>query len=241
MVNVFSFCLYGPPNPRYYPNPILENIYLIGTYFTDWKVMIYVAPDVDIHFVKQMSDFSNVVIRHTGVTGPENMIHRFYAIDEPDVDTMMVRDADSRVHWRDRWAIRDFMKNPRFTAHTIRDNVEHTSKLMGGLWGLRKSSGVNMKDNYEYYKAHPWQEPGGGWGHDQDFLSHVIYPKIVKYMLVHHCKGRIRLGETGKEFPFEWSNACYCGRVEDETFRDSADRVEIKEPQQPPYSFLNKK
>ena len=241
MVHVFSFCLYGPPNPKYYPIPILENIYLIGTYFPEWKVVIYVAPDVHPDFVKQISDYSNVVIRYTGVLGAANMIHRFYAIDEPNVETMMVRDADSRVHWRDRWVIRQFMKHPNFVAHAIRDNQQHTSKLMGGLWGLRKSAGLNMKECYEYYKSDPWVEPGGGWGHDQDFLSYVVYPKIVDRMLVHYCKGRLRLGETGKEFPFEWSNDCFCGRTEDETFRDSADAVEVVRSSQPIYSFLNKK
>jgi len=98
-----------------------------------------------------------------------------------------------------------------------------------------------MKECYEYYKSDPWVEPGGGWGHDQDFLSYVVYPKIVDRMLVHYCKGRLRLGETGKEFPFEWSNNCFCGRTEDETFRDSADAVEVVRSSQPIYSFLNKK
>jgi hypothetical protein len=128
------------------------------------------------------------------------------------------------------------MRQPKFIAHTIRDNKEHTAKLMGGLWGLRKSAGVNIKDNYQYYLNHPWDELGGGWGHDQDFLSLIIYPKIVDRTLVHYCKGKLRLGETGKEFPFEWKDECYCGRVEDHSFQDSADPVE---PQM--YSFLNKK
>jgi len=240
MVNVFSFCLYGPPNPRYYPIPILENIYLVGTHFPDWKVIIYVGSDVHPHFVKQMSDYSNVIIRLTGVTGPANMIHRFFAIDEPNVEIMMVRDADSRVHWKDRWAIRDFLKQPKFFAHTIRDHIEHTSKLMGGLWGLRKSAGLNMKEQYDYFQKNPWEEPGGGWGHDQDFLSYMIYPKLAGRTLIHFSNRRNRPGEMGKKFPFEWSNDFFCGRVEDSTFRDLAQPPE-QEVEPEIYSFLHKK
>ena len=40
MVNVFSFCLYGPVNRRYYPEPMIENIALVGKYYPDWKVYI---------------------------------------------------------------------------------------------------------------------------------------------------------------------------------------------------------
>lgn len=217
MVNVFSFCLYGPENPRYYPG-MLENVYLVGRYFPDWKVYIYYAPDVAESMINHLAACSNVVLRATGVTGAINMIHRFYAIDEEGVDLMMVRDADSRIHWKDRWAIREFATQPRFVAHTIRDNIEHTADMMGGLWGIRKSSGLNLHAEYAAYKEDA--ERGHRNGHDQNFLSDVIYPKVVDRMLVHYSNNRRKIGEYAVEFPFEWSNDNYCGRIENE-FYDS--------------------
>lgn len=210
MINVFSFCLYGPENPVYYQG-MIENIYLAGMHFPDWKVYIYVGSDVPEEFVQRMAACSNVVIRRTEKLGASNMIERFYAIDEPDVEIMMVRDADSRIHWRDRWCIREFVKSP-FVAHTIRDNGQHTAKMMGGLWGLRKSAGLSMRQEYASYQ----EDTSRGWrhAHDQNFLADVIYPKVVDRMLVHYSNQRRIADEHAIEIPFEWSNDCFCGRTE---------------------------
>lgn len=213
MVNVFSFCLYGPENPRYYPG-LLGNISLAERYFPDWKVYVYVGSDVEPSMLEILDKSPNVIVRYTNVTGPINMIHRFYAIDEPNVDLMMVRDADSRIHWKDRWAIREFVNHPEFVAHTIRDNIEHTADMMGGLWGIRKTSGLNMHTEYANYTEDT--SKGRRVGHDQNFLSDVIYPKVVFRMLVHYSNGRRKVGEYAVEFPFEWTNDIYCGRIEND-------------------------
>lgn len=208
MVNVFSYCLYGPNNPRYYV-PLLENIKLISSYFVGWRVRIYLGSDVDVQYKDVLKTYNIVDIHETGVTGPINMIYRFYAIDDPDVDIMMVRDADSLVHWKDRWAIHEFLKSD-FTAHTIRDHKDHTSKLMGGLWGIKKSSGLNIQHEYEEYLKHPTDL---GIAHDQNFLSCQLYPKVSQSLLVHYSNGRVFEGEYGTEFPFQWTEDLFCGQV----------------------------
>lgn len=220
MVNVLSFCLYGPENPRYYPG-MLQNVDLAAKYFPEWKVYVYVAPDVEPSMIETLSARANVVVRHTDVTGPVNMIHRFYAIDEPGVDLMLVRDADSRIHWKDRWAIREFLRQPQFIAHTIRDNPEHKAEMMGGLWGIRKSSGINIHQEYANYVEDTSR--GRRNGHDQNFLTDVIYPKVAPRMLIHYSCGRFLRNEYAVEFPFDWSNDIYCGRVEFE-------HVDVPEP-----------
>lgn len=211
MVNAFSFCLYGGENRKYYQG-LLENIGLIGKYFPTWKVYVYYGPDVTEPMLNHLAACSSVVLRATNELGPVNMIHRFYAIDEPDVEIMMVRDADSRVHWKDRWAIREFVVS-ECNAHTIRDNVEHTASMMGGLWGLKKAAGINIHEEYAYFKNNPNEKHG--IGHDQNFLQECIYPKVRPFLLVHYSNDRVRLGEKhAVEFPFDWTNDVYCGRVE---------------------------
>lgn len=233
MVNVFSFCLYGPENPKYYRG-LLENIFLVGKFFPDWKVYVYYAPDVTEPMIHHLEACTSVVLRPTGQHGAINMIHRFYAIDESDVDVMMVRDADSRIHWKDRWAIREFIKRSEFVAHTIRDNIEHTADMMGGLWGIRKSAGLHIHTEYANYKEDA--EKGFRNGHDQNFLSDVIYPKVVSRMLVHYSNNRRKIGEYAVEFPFDWTNDVYCGRVELEYLEypePPAKRVSMFSIQQP--------
>lgn len=211
MVNVFSFCLYGPRTDRYYVG-LQENVSLILRYFPDWKAYVYVAPDVEESMLTWLRGQSIVVLRETGVLGPPNMIHRFYAIDEPGVDLMLVRDADSRIHWKDRWAIETFVASPHYIAHTIRDHKEHTARIMGGLWGLRKDAGINMHDAYSQYKED--ETLGHRLAHDQNFLLDVIYPIVKPRMLVHYSNGRSWAGETAVEFPFDWSDEIFCGRIE---------------------------
>jgi hypothetical protein len=221
MVKVFSFCLFGLPNPRYYPVPILQNIYLIGTYFPEWKVYLYTAPDVQEEFLSQVAMYSNVIVRPTGKLGPINMMERFFAIDDPDVEVMMVRDADSHVHWKDRWAIRDFMNKHAFLVHTIRDNIEHTANLMGGLWGMRKIPGFSIQRQYELFIQKPFDR---GYGLDQSFLTTYVYPYVKKVLLIHVSEGPVFPNENIVKFPFVYSESLYCGR------NDGSDFVDIPEP-----------
>lgn len=231
MMYVFSFCLYGPYNPRYYPG-LLENIFLIGKYFPTYKVFVYYGSDVDKSMISHLQACSSVELRETGVIGPINMIHRFYAIDEPSVDLMFVRDADSRVHWKDRWAIRDFINHPEYVAHSIRDNAQHTAVLMGGLWGLRKAAGISIRQQYATYTEDT--SNGHRHAHDQNFLADVIYPKVLSRLLVHYSNNRSHSGEHAVEFPFAWTNNIYCGRIE-------TDFIEYPEPPKHPLNFLYRK
>ncbi len=229
MVNVFSFCLYGPETPKYYKG-LLENIYLAGTHFPTWKVYVYYAPDVTESMLNAMRPCSNVVLRPTDCLGEPNMIRRFFAIDEPDVEIMMVRDADSRIHWKDRWAIRDFASKQEFVATTIRDHADHTAPMMGGLWGLRKSCGFRVETEYTSYKEDT--ALGHRLAHDQNFLMDVVYPKVLSRLLVHYGQGRIFANETIVRFPFEWSEETFCGKVEN-AFQDTP------RPPRNPLAFLN--
>jgi hypothetical protein len=216
-MNVFSFCLYGPYNSRYYPG-MIENIRLIHRHFPGWGVFVYVGSDVTPEMVATLQSAPGVTVRFTGKTGIENMIERFYAIDEPGVELMVVRDADSRVHWRDRWAIRDFVASPGFVVHTIRDHPQHSASLMGGLWAIRKSSGVNMHAEYEAYKLNPEDR---GIALDQNFLSCRIYPRFHGQILAHIGRGPSSRNETVRAFPTPWTERLYCGQIESPGFIDS--------------------
>jgi len=215
-MKVFSFCLYGPYNPRYYPG-MIENIHLIHKHFPGWYIYIYVGADVDQHTIDILKSAPRVILRMTGKLGAGNMINRFFAIDEPEVELMMVRDADSRVHWRDRWAIRQFERSPAI-AHSIRDYPLHTAALMGGLWGLKKGSNLHIQTEYAAFLANPVYM---GMAHDQDFLGDRIYPSVKSRLLSHIGNGGpCGIGETCHPFPFPPQDNFYCGKVEYTGFVD---------------------
>jgi len=217
MVDAFSFCLYGPERAKYHTG-LLENIVLIGQYFPDWKVFVYLGSDITPEYIRKLVSYPNVILRHTNVLGHTNTIHRFFAIDEPGVETMMVRDADSRVHWKDRWAIHDFMSKDR-GVHIIRDHRQHDIQILAGLWGIRKHV-LPTPIQQLYREWIPVFAGSGkhndptGFGIDQNFLYTAIFPKISSTTLVHYSNRCLFPGETAVEFPFEWSDDIYCGRVE---------------------------
>lgn len=229
MVIAFSFCIYNTFNPLYYVG-FLENIELIQKHFPDAYIYIYVGNDVPDWYVIELRVRKNVILRFTHETGPRNMIHRFFAIDEPEVDIMFVRDADSRIHWKDRWAIREFLNTPNAKVHCIRDNPEHATAIMGGLWGMRKIDGMNIQALYAEHKMSGVK--AHGMGLDQDFLIDCIYPRVTSVIMIHSSQTwKYRPEEALYPFPFTYTNDIYCGRIES---------VNYAEPNAPHAAFLNK-
>jgi hypothetical protein len=211
---------------------MLTNIQLIRTHFPDWKVYVYVGEGVSESMLATLRACPNVVLKETGIAGEKNMIERFFAIDEPEVDVMMVRDADSYVHHRDRWAIRNFMTTP-YQAHTIRDHPQHTARLMGGLWGIRKSAGLRMRDLYASYREDP--SLGHRVAHDQNFLMDVVYPRVLNVLLVHYSNATVFKGETAVSIPFQWSPDFFCGKTE-AVYQEPPPRLDSRQP----LSFLHR-
>jgi len=204
-----SFCLYGAYNPKYYDG-LLTNLNLIKKHLPDWIAYVYTGSDVPGTFREKLERFQGIRIRPVDATGPILMMHRFLAIDEPDVECMIVRDADSRIHHRDRWAIKDFASSP-YSAHAIRDHPQHFAPLLGGLWGLRKNPSVpSMSLLVEPYLNTRWR-----FGDNQIFLKDIVYPKLKHSLLVHTSQSfRYADEETHREFPWAFSEAGYCGKAE---------------------------
>lgn len=236
MVLAFSFCIYNGYNPLYYVG-LLENIELIQRHFPEAYIYVYIGNDVPDWYVIELRARARVILRFTHETGPRNMIHRFFAIDEPEVDIMLVRDADSRVHWKDRWAIREFLNSPESKVHIIRDNPEHATAIMGGLWGMRTIEGMKIRDLYEAHRQS--NAKGHGMGLDQDFLIDCVYPRITSVMLIHSSQTwRFREFEVIHPFPFTYTNDIYCGRVECSEYREPVPPPNVDANKTKPQTFL---
>jgi len=205
-MRVFSFCLYGDRDK--YCLGMIENLKIIAEHFPDWFVFIYYAPDVPPHIISRLQEFSRVLLKPTGVLGPINMIHRFFAIDEDAVDVMIVRDADSRIHARDRWSICAWIDNSK-KAHIIRDHPYHTTAIMGGMWGLKKGLlSQSMRSLFESYR----NRHKNAHGEDQYFLARVVYPLIYRDTLFHACV-RMHPAEILVPIPFSVQNGEFIGQA----------------------------
>lgn len=198
-IKVFSFSLYGKHDK--YCLGMIRNVEQIRRNFPGWQVWIYMAPDVPAKTRMSLSKYK--IVRIIPCKG--TVIDRFMAIDDPRVQIMMVRDADSRIHDRDAGCIRQFDRMKDKSFHIIRDHNGHWYKILAGMWGMKKQA-------FKYLKASTMQSiyenyTGGkaidtSYGYDQDFLAKAVYPNLcMRSLLVHDGKHKFEK-DTSVNYPF---------------------------------------
>lgn len=178
MKYVFSYCIYG--NQLKYTEGLLRNIQQIQELYPEFEIWITVGNDTPEDYIIKYSEFANVHMFFSDDTGGRLMAHRFFAIDDPDVELMIVRDADSRFTERDQVCI-DYFIQSDYSIFTIRDHSYHTQTIMGGQWGMRKIDNLIIEEKYkEFCETCPNID---AYSSDQVFLHNYIY-KFYKDSLV---------------------------------------------------------
>lgn len=207
-MKVFSFCLYGPYTRKYYQG-LLENLDIIRREFPDWHAIVYVGTDVPESFRNTLRSHSFCVVVPVSTTGHTLMLHRFCAIDHPDVEIMCVRDADSRIHSRDQWTIREFLRS-QYMVHIIRDHRFHTIPIVGGMWGMKRGA---LPTTMQSLMASHFTSPAK-FNDDQLFLQNIVYPIVKDRALVHSSNSfRASAEETIMRIPFRVVRKEFIGQV----------------------------
>ena len=214
MVKIFSFCLYGR-NPKYTLG-MIENVKIINGKFNGWYIYIYYN-NVPENIIEQLQLYNNVVLIKSTYTNHKTMLDRFKPIDNVDVDIMMVRDADSRIHDRDLWAINEFINSDK-KLHIIRDHRCHQRPIMAGLFGMKRGFvDFNIENAIKIFE----RQNADAYQVDQNFLEQFIYPIAIKTndYLLHGNK----IAENENSIPFLYPvvNRDFCGQVID--YKDNAE------------------
>lgn len=136
MKKIISFSLYGD-HPKYSIG-MLCNVELSKKIYPDWVCRIYFGSSVPTQYIEKLSEYENteLIQMDESENGIFPMVWRFLAIDDDDIDVMIVRDSDSRLSYREKRCVDIFMESDKL-LHSIRDNHNHTD-IMGGMWGLKK-------------------------------------------------------------------------------------------------------
>jgi hypothetical protein len=219
MVKCFSFCLYGD-KPKYTIG-MCRNVQLINQFYPDWRIYIALGTGVPADIEKVLAEQPNVVLYKTGKEGGVNMHIRFFVIDHPDVELMVVRDADSRIHARDRWCINRWLAlGPGQAGHgamITRDHINHNNNILGGLWGIRKGVLPPMAYLYkDIIKELMSPEYKFEYGDDQNILSDGIYPLLVQSAVVFtDLAERVYEGEYTEKIGEPIVGENFCGQVVD--------------------------
>ncbi|MAG28205.1 hypothetical protein CMI47_21995 [Candidatus Pacearchaeota archaeon] len=187
MNGLISFSLYGD-DPRYTENCI-KNKPLADRYYPDWTLRFYHDNTVPAHTLSILEDQGCELIDMT-----ENDIHgvvwRCLAVDDENYDAVIIRDADSRVNYREAQAVKEWLNNEE-TLHSMRDAKEHNMLFQTGMWGCKpKQKKFSMtewlniseplkKKNYQHISGYTWDDQlflgmllGNKETHINDVLAH---------------------------------------------------------------------
>jgi len=204
MKKVISFSLWGD-NPKYTIGA-LRNAELSLAIYPDWVCRFYCGKSVPKNIVTQLETYKNAEVVEMNEDGDwTGMFWRFYACEDSDV--MISRDTDSRLSFREKSAVDEWLESNK-DFHIMRDHPYHTTEILGGMWGCRNGILSNIKSIIDDYNK------GDFWQVDQNFLKEKIYPIIKNNSFVHDSFFKVE--QNTKNFPSERINKEFVGDVFDE-------------------------
>lgn len=177
MKKIISFSLWGD-NPKYTIGAV-ENAKLTNLIYPDWTSRFYCGKSVPKNIIDKLKNEKNCEVINMNDEGDwTGMFWRFYPASDNDVDITIVRDCDSRLNMREKYAVEEWLNSDK-GFHIMRDHPAHGTEILGGMWGSKKGVIINMKELIdEYVKGNFWQV-------DQNFLREKVYPLIRLDSLVH--------------------------------------------------------
>lgn len=202
-MKVISFSLWG--DDKLYCQGAIENVKLAKIHYPDWKCRFYIdekcpairgldALEEESEIVIMRNDESYLAIDRENPNWHMNpryigMLWRFYAIDDPNVDTVIFRDCDSRLNAREAHAVQEWL-NSGYMMHRMHECKEHwNAQVMGGMWGIHtKPLRGQIQDSiteylkiYQKIRNEPWIFVDLWW------IMDCLWPLVNKYCIGHGC------------------------------------------------------
>jgi hypothetical protein len=167
-----SFSLWGD-KPIYNVGAI-RNAELWKTIYSDWQMVVYYDNTVPKETINKLNDLGVLTI---DVTEKKlyGMFWRFFAIDLPDSEYCVFRDADSRITVREKMAVDEWINSGK-SLHVMRDHPAHGIPfgsdrlgILGGMWGIKKGF-ISITDMINDFV----KNKNLSYGSDQTFLKTVF-------------------------------------------------------------------
>lgn len=170
--NILSFSLYG--NDTLYLESAVLNSELVHSLYPSWVCRFYVDDSVPSSVLERLSqNKAEIIMMDPDSTMPKTM-WRFLAADDPKVNYILFRDADSVISRQEAKLVEEWVNSgQRF--HTIRDYGSHTELILAGLWGMAAGSIPDMSEKIEQFVQ---QGNLHSRFADQHFLRKVIWPYV---------------------------------------------------------------
>lgn len=221
-MNVFSFCIYGT-DMKYYLG-LEQNCKIINEFYPEYYIYIYFGLTYLDEFVNRLTEtYLNITLFPTQRDGVINMVFRYKPLILDNIDSVIIRDADSEINGRDQYCINDFIKNADndYFVQVIRDHYWHKSRITGGLSHFINKNNVFhlLKEEFlnifsEIDEENNEENNKIKYGGDENILNNHIYPKIKQNVIVYSniC---VFHGEKFKTIDFPNDGLNFCGNVID--------------------------
>lgn len=180
--NVICFSVWGT-DPRYLSGAITNSI--VARYlYPGWTARFYADESTPEEFRRALArNGAEVVLVRDLPAQRYGLFWRFLAEDDPAVAIFLVRDADSIMNVKERWAVSDWLKTDA-AFHVLRDNPLHSELMLAGMWGAHRGNIGDMRARILQFS-----ESGAKIGNDttvdQRFLRTSIWP-IARHSVTIH-------------------------------------------------------
>jgi hypothetical protein len=204
-MKLICFSLWGS-QPKYTVGAV-RNAELAPLIYPGWRCRFYCGASTPRDTIDTLASMPHVdVVRMTDAGTWRAMFWRFYPASDADVSVMISRDVDSRIGWRERAAVDEWLASDR-DVHVMRDHPRHGAIMLGGMWGVRNGRLAEMRTLIEAYDSEDAYQV------DQHFLRDVIAPRVRDCWLEHDEYF------SGRPFPTRRRGREYVGLPVDDTDR----------------------
>ena len=176
-MKLITFSLFGD-NPLYCVGAV-ENARLAKEIYPDWTARFYVAQDVPSMYLDAIEEYDAEIIHCEKKNAYDGLNWRFRPLCDPSVEFWISRDADSRLSWREKNAVDEWLVSGK-TAHLMRDSVNHVYTMMAGMFG------INNKLFHEKYGLINLDNQNASIRtDDQTLLEQIVCPLIQRDHVCH--------------------------------------------------------
>ncbi len=187
MKKLISFSLFGK-DPKYLVGAV-RNLELQQEIYPGWTCRFYTSSNVPKETVRLLQDNGAEIVpmKESFLDIIVNRCWRLLALEEKDLEAVIIRDADSRLNLREKRMVDEWLASGK-ACHIIRD-CPYLLKwpIMNNSWGMRGG----------YLPMQKLQKKLGfmRYRNDEHFLTDKIYPLIKDDVLIHSSYMRFP-GET---------------------------------------------
>lgn len=168
---VISFSLYG--NKAEYIESAVINAEIAQNIYPNWTCRFYVNNTVPEGAIARLKSHGvEIVYIPDSIAHWPGTMWRFLALDDPSLERVIFRDADSVISQREAKAVQAWVDSDKL-FHTLRDAGSHTELILAGLWGAAVGALPSIQIAINQYLAR-----GGISARfaDQFFLREYVWP-----------------------------------------------------------------